>query len=270
MPSECSVCPIRCRKGSCRHDYYWKVNHQYIVLAIFKLIHPWNFQKTVRRNYVSLQFSNRSRTAMTEIYPCSGSMFGIDLSEALEQQRSNWLPSIFPQHCAVGATFPSTPVLFVPVKKKKPCIRTSLVLTQPRPQVQLHSRCAPCLCALLPSRSVTTICSLAQPSAPRAGQTQSADTLTPNTRGEEVRVCGCSVVIHTCGATIRSQMWGWKEHHNVFSNTCSATNSVEKKAKIKWTLTLTHPVTRNIFIVYLYYYFSSLFLASNAIVTVLG
>lgn len=126
-------------------------------------------------------FKTNSHPTMTTIYPRSDSKFAIILCEVIEQQSSNWPSSIFPQHCAVGATFPTTRVMQCSSEEEKPCIRTLLVLTQPRPQDQQRSRCARCLYALLPSRPATTICSLAQPTAPHAGQTQSADTLTPHT-----------------------------------------------------------------------------------------
>lgn len=103
------------------------------------------------------------------------------------------------QECAAVATFLTTIIMQCLFHlKKKPCIRILLVLTQPRPQDWQCSCCARCFCALLPSCLATTICSLAQPSAPVKGRPR---LLIPShhkqRRREEVCVCSC-VCVYVC------------------------------------------------------------------------
>jgi len=126
----------------------------------------------------------------------------------LNNNPATWLPSIFHQHCAVGATFPTRRLIqrvFVPVKTKKPA--SGFCLFSPGRGHMIYSVLSvPCrLCAPAPSHPAT-ICSLAQPSAPYAGRTQSADTLTPHTQGEDWCVCVC--------VCVQSHMW----HHNQYTN----------------------------------------------------
>lgn len=142
---------------------------------------PYNFENTLRGNLGCLKHSNSSHTAP-------------------EQKCSNWLPSIFSQYCAVGATFLLGAALFVPVKKKKPASGFRSFTPSQGHRLGRTLPAAPCHSAptVLPPRHHHLFPGT-DPCPPHAEQTQSADTLTRNTQeGKNVFLwwCGDSYVWH--------------------------------------------------------------------------
>lgn len=151
----------------------------------------------------------------------------------------------FPPVLCRGCTFSSQNSAVRNGEEEKKTLHQDFTCSHPAKATGCTLAVTPCLCALLPSCLVTTICSLASPSTtppppPHAVQTQSADTLTPNTWGEEVHVswdCGQSHGWHHNQIT----KTGWKEHHNALS----VVLLIVLKRRQAFS---THPVNCNTFI----------------------